>query len=110
MFYSGTLPSGFSSSDRIKKVFSVEDAEDLGIVDTYSDETKAVAKIAIGGTPAVGDTLKVVYTGIDGAVTVLPTYALVTGEETTTTTAAAAYAAQINAGTYARLYSYERIG
>ena len=100
MFYSGTLPSGFSSSDRIKKVFSVEDAEDLGIVDTYSDETKAVAKIAIGGTPAVGDTLKVVYTGIDGAVTVLPTYALVTGEETTTTTAAAAYAAQINAGTY----------
>ena len=100
LFYTdATLPSGFGSSDRIKIVYSVEDAEDLGIVSTHSGETKAVAKVAIGGTPAVGDTLKVTYTGIDGLETVLPTYHLVSGEETTTTTAAAAYAAQINAGT-----------
>ena len=94
-----TLPTGFSSSDRIKKIFSVADAEALGITGEHLGETKAVAKVIIGGTPAVGDTLAVTYTGIGGLETVLPAYALVSGEETTTTTAAAAYAAQINAGT-----------
>lgn len=100
LFYSdATLPTGFTSSDRIKQVFSVADAEALGITDTHLGETKAVAKIAIGGTPAVGDTLTITYTGIAGLETVLDGYALVSGEETTTTTAAAAYAAQINANT-----------
>ena len=100
LFYSdATLPTGFDSSNRIKQVFSVSDAEALGITDTHLGETKAVAKVLIGGTPAIGDTLKVTYTGIEGLETVLDTYALVSGEETTTTTAAAAYAAQINAGT-----------
>jgi len=100
LVYTGaTLPTGFDSSNRIKIVYSVEDAEDLGITDTHLGETAAVAKIAIGGTPAIGDTLKVTYTGIEGLETVLNTYALISGEETTTTTAAAAYAAQINANT-----------
>jgi hypothetical protein len=40
----GTLPSGFSISARIKKIFSVADAEDLGITDTHLGETAAVAK------------------------------------------------------------------
>jgi hypothetical protein len=34
IFYSDTLPSGFGSSDRIKKINSVEEAEDLGILDS----------------------------------------------------------------------------
>lgn len=106
LFYTASLPSGFTSSSRIKQVFSTEDAEDLGIVNTYSDETKAVAKVAIAGTPAIGDTLKVTYTDVSGTVVnVLPTYALVSGEETTTTTAAAAYAAQINANTFIHGFS-----
>jgi len=33
VFYNDTLPSGFASNDRIKKVFSLEQAEDLGIKD-----------------------------------------------------------------------------
>lgn len=99
LFYSGaTLPTGFDSSNRTKVVYSVEQAESLGITNTHLGETAAVAKIAIGGTPAVGDTLVVTYTGIGGVETVL-SYALVSGEETTTTTAAAAYAAKINAST-----------
>lgn len=99
LFYSGaTLPSGFDSSNRTKVVYSVEQAESYGITNTHLGETAAVAKVAIGGTPAVGDTLVVTYTGINGVETVL-SYALVSGEETTTTTAAAAYAAQINAST-----------
>ncbi len=101
----GTLPTGFTSSDRIKKIFSVADAEALGITDTHLGETAAVAKIVIGGTPAIGDTLAVTYTGIEGIETVLSAYALVSGEETTTTTAAAAYAAQINAGTQTHGFS-----
>ena len=28
LFYSNTLPSGFSSNDRVKQVFSLEEAED----------------------------------------------------------------------------------
>jgi hypothetical protein len=100
-----TLPTGFTANDRIKKIFSVADAVALGITDTHLGETAAVAKIVIGGTPAVGDTLAVTYTGIDGIETVLSAYALVSGEETTTTTAAAAYAAQINAGTQTHGFS-----
>jgi len=41
VFYNDTLPSGFASDDRIKKIFSLEQAETLGIVDTYTDETAA---------------------------------------------------------------------
>jgi len=100
LFYSGaTLPTGFDSSNRTKIVYSVEQAESLGITNTHLGETAAVAKIVIGGIPAVGDTLAVTYTGINGVDTVLSTYALISGEETTTTTAAAAYADQINANT-----------
>ena len=31
LFYSASLPSGFDSSNRIKSIFSVAQAEDLGI-------------------------------------------------------------------------------
>ena len=33
LFYSDTLPSGFAADDRVKQVFSLEEAENLGIVD-----------------------------------------------------------------------------
>lgn len=94
-----TLPTGFTSSDRIKKIFSVADAETLGITDTHLAETKAVAKMVVGGTPAAGDTVKITYTGIDGLETVLDTYTLTSGDAATTTTAAAALAAAINLNT-----------
>ena len=94
-----TLPTGFTTSDRIKKIFSVADAVALGITDTHLGETKAVARIVIGGTPAIGDTLTVTYLGINGLETVLSTYALKTGEQATAITAATAYVRQINART-----------
>jgi hypothetical protein len=31
------LPSGFSTTDRIKKIQQIQDAEDLGITSDYSD-------------------------------------------------------------------------
>lgn len=101
----GTLPTGFTSSDRIKKIFSVADAETLGITDTHLGETKAVAKMVVGGTPAVGDTVAITYTGILGIETVLSTYTMVTADVVSTTTAAAALAAAINAGTQTHGFS-----
>lgn len=100
LFYSdATLPTGFTSSDRCKAVFSIQDAESLGITNTSLGETKAVAKCVIGGTPAVGDTVAITYTGIGGVETILSTYTLVTADAVSTTTAAAALAAAINANT-----------
>lgn len=105
LFYSASLPSGFSSNDRIKIVYSVEEGEALGILDTHVGETAAVAKNVIGGTPAAGNTIKITYTGIEGLETVLATYTLTSGDAATTTTAAAAIAAAINAGTVTHGFS-----
>ena len=33
IFYNATLPSGFDTDDRVKTVFSIEEAEDLGIIE-----------------------------------------------------------------------------
>ncbi|BAQ92546.1 Phage tail sheath protein [uncultured Mediterranean phage uvMED] len=37
LYYNNTLPSGFSSSDRIKIIFSIEEAEALGIIEGSAD-------------------------------------------------------------------------
>jgi len=100
LFYSdATLPTGFDASNRIKKIFSVVEAEDLGITNASLGETKAVSKLALSGTPAAGDTVAIVYTGIEGAVDVLATYTLVTADAVSVTTAAAALVVAINAKT-----------
>lgn len=100
LFYTdATLPSGFTSSTRIKTIFSVQDAEGLGITNASLGETKAIAKAVVGGTPAAGDTVILTYTGIDGAIVYLPIYTLTSGDAVSATTAAAAIAAAVNAQT-----------
>ena len=76
IFYTaGSLPSGFSSSDRIKKIFSLQEAENLGIVDDHSDETKGTGgKVVIGGVWLAGETATI---SIDGGV--LATFTVVAG-------------------------------
>ena len=101
----GTLPTGFTSSDRIKKIFSVADAENLGITDTHLGETAAVASFNVVGTPAAGNTAEITYTGILGVENVLTTYTLTTADAVSGTTAAAAIAAAINAGTQTHGFS-----
>lgn len=100
-----TLPTGFTANDRIKKIFSVADAEALGINGNSLGETKAVAKLTIAGTPAAGDTATLTYAGIMGSVTFLSGYTLTTADAVSTTTAAAALAAAINAGTQTHGFS-----
>lgn len=109
LFYTSTLPSGFTSSDRIKHILSVEDAENLGINDSYSDETKATGTYALSNAGAAGDIMEIKVqeyptadnpTGVVsfGAYTVL-------SSDSSTTLLGASYAAVINAGTATHGYT-----
>ena len=101
----GTLPTGFTSSDRIKKIFSVADAETLGITNTHLGETAAVAKCVISGTLAAGNTFSITYTGILGIENVIFDYVLTSADAVSPTTAATGIAAAINAGTQTHGFS-----
>ena len=103
LFYSGTLPSGFSSSDRIKLVGSVQEAEALGIVDTSADATAATATYLITTAGTNGDTLNFTVSEIADTVD-LGTYTKVSGDSTAAAVATAV-AAVINAGTYSHGYT-----
>lgn len=98
-----TLPSGFSSSDRIKKIFSVADAVALGITGDSLGETKSTATYVVSNKGAVGDVVKITCNTIEGAKLGVPVtiinYTQVTADVTSTTTCAAGLAAAINAGT-----------
>lgn len=109
LFYSATLPSGFGASDRIKIVYSVEDAENLGIVDTHADATAATATDVCSTKFTVGDTYKLTCATIDstnptpsksalGTVT-LCNFTAVTADAVSTSTSATRIAAEINLGT-----------
>jgi len=95
LFYTaGLLPSGFSSSDRIKKILSVPEAEALGILDDHSDETKGTGgKIVIGGTWIAGETATI---AIDEGI--LGTHTVVAGS-VAIADVVAALVADINGGT-----------
>lgn len=103
LIYAATLPSGFSSTNRIKQLFSVADAEAAGIKADYSDGTAASGSYAVSAIGSNGDTLNIKVTGVDGIVD-LGTYTKVTGDSTTALVATA-IAAVINAGTITHGYS-----
>lgn len=98
LFYSASLPSGFGASDRIKKIFSVTEAEDLGITNTSIGETKSTATVTITNKGAVGDTAKLTVLSSTGLLT-LANYAQVAGDDTSVTTSATRLTTEINAGT-----------
>lgn len=98
LHYSATLPSGFSSSDRIKQVFSVADAEALGITNTHLGETKSTATYLVTNKGAVGDTLALTVASTLGTLT-LASYTQVTADVVSVDTSAARLAAEINLGT-----------
>lgn len=109
IFYTGTLPSGFTSSDRIKQVFSVQDAENLGIVGDYSDETKATGTYLVTNAGATGDTINITVTEYPTStnstgVVDLGTYTRLS-TDTTASILAASLTAFINAGTLTHGYT-----
>lgn len=103
LFYSNTLPSGFSSGARIVKMLSISDAENAGINLDYSDETPATATYTVTTSGTNGDTLELKVQEWKNLVS-LGVYTK-TSAESTTTLSAAAIAAVINAGTLTHGYS-----
>jgi len=102
--YTTVLPSGFGSSDRIKTVFSLSEAEDLGITDTSIGETKSTGTYTFTNKGVVGDevllTVADINSTIEGeSVLTLASYTTVAADVATLITAAAKLAAAINAGT-----------
>lgn len=97
LFYSNTLPSGFGASDRIKKIFSLADAETLGITDAHIGETKATGSVQITVVGSDGDTIEIKVLTPSGSVS-LGTYTKVAGD-TTVTNVADAIELIINNGT-----------
>jgi len=99
VFVNSSLPSGFSSTDRIKKVFSLAEAQELGILNDYSDETKSDASITITTKAASGDFISLTCATIEGTVKLIDKYYFVTADFVSTDTTAQAITAAINAGT-----------
>lgn len=104
LHYSATLPSGFSSGDRCKLVASIEEAEDLGIVNTHADATAAAGEIEITTAGAVGNVVTVTVAASAGTVTIA-SYTLVTADVANVTAGGDRLALEINAGTYIHGYS-----
>ena len=104
ILYTGTLPSGFTSADNIKQIFSTPQAENLGILADYNDETKGSGIVDITTAGATGDTLNIKLTEPLGVVVDLGTYT-VPAADTTTTEQGDAVAAMINAGTLVHGYT-----
>ena len=105
LFYTsnGNLPSGFSTTDRIKQFLSLQDAEAKGIVNDYSDATPATAQYVITDPGAIGDTIKIVANEPFGKVVALATYKTISGD--TDTSIATKVVALINAGTITHGYT-----
>lgn len=97
MFYTGTLPGGFTTTNRVKQVFSVSEAEALGIKSDYNDATAATSTNTITATGANGDIITLQVTEPTGVVT-LATYTKAS-TEADAQAVAVAIAALINAGT-----------
>lgn len=89
VFYDDTLPSGFDTSNRIKKILSPGQAKTLGILDDYSDETRATGTQEITGIGANGDTIILQFTEPDGKVVTLGSYKKVSTDTTETAIATA---------------------
>lgn len=92
------LPSGWTTSSRVRLISSLEDAENNGITNDSSDATAATFTYLITAFGATGDGLKLVYNGINGPVTICD-YKVAAGVNTIDLQGAA-IAALINASTY----------
>lgn len=104
-YTSATLPSGFTSGDRIKLVYSVEEAEALGITNTSLGATASTATFEVTNKGAAADTMLLTVTGVDGVLTTLASYAQVAADVVSLTTSAARLSAEINLGTATHGYS-----
>jgi hypothetical protein len=106
IFYcaNGKLPSGFSTSARMKHFYAPSDATAAGILNDYSDETQATGVYTLTNIGANADTLEFTFTEPEGKVISLGKI-IKTSSESTVTLLAAKMVAAINALTYIHGYS-----
>lgn len=108
IFYTNTLPAGFTSSARIKALYQLADAITAGILNDYSDATAAAGTYLITAAGNTGDIIQIDVNDItpNGAlqVTNLCVYKKLTGDSTIALFGAS-IAAAINAGTQTHGYS-----
>jgi hypothetical protein len=104
ILYTGSLPSGFTTTNNTKQFFSIVDAESAGILADYADETKAAGAIVITGIGTNGDTINIKVTEPLGVIVDLGTYTKISGDSTVTKVGDA-IAAIINAGTKTHGYT-----
>lgn len=98
------LPSGFTTSSRVKQFFSVLDAENAGITATHADETPADAEYLVTAAGNANDTVTVKVTEPSGTVVTLAVYTRAS-TDTTPSLVATGIAAAINANTKTTGYS-----
>lgn len=102
VFYTGSLPSGYTTTNRVHSFGSVADAETSGIKADYSDATASVGTYQVTNKGTNNDTITITVAGIDtkGVATTytLGSYKKVSGDSTITLVATAIVAA-INAKT-----------
>jgi hypothetical protein len=97
------LPVGFTPSIREAKIFSLSEAEDLGIRDTNLGEILATGTVTITAVGTDGNTIEIKVVEYDKTVS-LGTYTKAAGD-TTVTNVAAAIVLIVNAGTLTHGYS-----
>lgn len=103
----GSLPSGWKTTEREKKLLSITDAKDAGLVLNYADGTSASGTVTSTGVGSAGDVIKITSPEILGAVTIAQ-YTVASGD-TTVTLLAASIVAHINAKTYLHGYSASNV-
>ncbi len=104
----GSLPSGFTTTARVKALYSPADAISAGIANDYSDATGAGAVYTFTNVGAAADTVELKVADIDanGVARSLSLGVFTrTASEITVTLLAAAYKAVVNAGTLTHGYS-----
>lgn len=103
LFFTGSLPSGFTSSARVKALYQPADAIAAGINSDYSDATASTATYLITTAGSTGNTINISVTvpNLTGGTTVvdLGTYTKLS-TDTTIALLGASITAMINAGTY----------
>jgi hypothetical protein len=102
LFYADTLPSGFTAGQS-KQVLSPAQAESLGILADYSDETRATGVVTISNAGATNDTIEIKIAEPKATVS-LGKYTR-TSAASTVTLVAADIVAMINAGTRTHGYT-----
>lgn len=98
------LPSGFSTTARVKQVLSVPQAVALGIKNDYADGTGAIATITVTAVGADGDTVQITIPDPSGVPVDLGTYKK-SADEADADAVGTAIVAMINGGTLTHGYS-----